>query len=145
MSDDPLAIPDVNVLVALTNASHVFHTEAHRWLDSIERFATTPVTESGLVRMLLNSAVVGQSLRPPQALQILRGIRADRRAEFLPDDVSLAEPQVELAGLAGYRQVTDWQLLNLAAARAGQLVTFDQKVARSVVAADAPLVLTLGS
>jgi predicted nucleic acid-binding protein len=60
MNDARVTVPDVNVLVALTNPAHVFHREAHRWLSGVNRFATTPVTESGLVRMLLNPAVSGQ-------------------------------------------------------------------------------------
>lgn len=116
-SDARLAIPDVNVLVALTNASHVFHTESHRWLAGGERYATTPVTESGIVRMLLNPAVTGQPVTPEQALGVLSGIRADARASFLVDDSSLADADVDTTGLAGHQQVTDWHPLNLAATR----------------------------
>jgi len=46
-TDQTLFLPDVNVLVALTNPAHVFHTEAHRWLGDVTRLATTPITESG--------------------------------------------------------------------------------------------------
>lgn len=143
-SDVRLAVPDVNVLVALTNPSHVFHRESHRWLADVERFATTPVTESGLLRMLLSPAITGQAVAPEQALAVLAGIRADPRAEFLVDDSSLAAAVVNTTGLAGPRQVTDWHLLNLAAYHDGVLVTFDRKIARAVLPADATRVVTLG-
>jgi uncharacterized protein len=144
MGDTPLAIPDVNVLVALTNPSHVFHIEAHRWLATVERYATTPVTESGLLRMLLNPAVTAQSVSAEQALSVLRGVRADPRADFLPDDTSLAAANLEMHGLAGHKQVTDWHLLNLAARHGGVLTTFDRKLARTVASTHGALVVALG-
>jgi toxin-antitoxin system PIN domain toxin len=144
MSDARLAVPDVNVLVALTNPSHVFHRESHGWLADVERFATTPVTESGLLRMLLNPDVTGQGVTPGQALAVLAGIRADPRAEFLADDSSLAEGAVDTTGLAGHKQVTDWHLLNLAARHDAVLVTFDRKLTRAVLPADAARVVSLG-
>jgi hypothetical protein len=144
MSDLKLVVPDVNVLVALTNPSHVFHSEAHRWLAGIERYATTPVTESGLLRMLLNRTVTGQAVTPEQALAVLAGIRADPRAGFLIDDSSLADADVDTTGLAGHKQVTDWHLLNLAARHDGVLVTFDRKITQAVLPGDAVRVVTLG-
>lgn len=143
-SDARLAIPDVNVLVALTNPSHVFHIESLRWLAGVERYATTPVTESGLVRMLLNPAVTGQTVTSERALAVLAGIRAESRAGFLVDDSSLADAAVDTTGLAGHRQVTDWHLLNLAARHDGQLVTFDRRIARAALPGDAVRVVTLG-
>ena len=143
MSEERLAVPDVNILVALTNPSHVFHHESHRWLAGVKRYATTPVTESGLLRMLLNPAVTGQAVSPEQALGVLAGIRADSRAGFLVDDSSLADPNVDTTGLGGHKQVTDWHLLNLAARHDGVLVTFDRRIARAVLPADAPRVATL--
>jgi hypothetical protein len=144
MSSAKLAVPDVNVLVALTNPSHVFHQESHRWLADVARYATTPVTESGLLRMLLNPAVTGQAVTPKQALAVLAGIRADSRAEFLVDDSSLAAANVDTTGLAGHKQVTDWHLLNLASRHDGVLVTLDRRLARAVLPGDAVRVVTLG-
>src|SRR5690625_3159031 len=83
---DALPVPDVNVLVALTNPSHQYHAEAHRWLAGVTQFATTPVTEIGLVRLLLNPAITGQEISIDQAIGVLAGIRADARAVFIPDD-----------------------------------------------------------
>lgn len=144
MSEGRLALPDVNVLVALTNPSHVFHHEAHRWLAGAERFATTPVTESGLLRMLLNPAITGQVVQPREAMGVVAGVRGDARAEFLADDSSLVEADVDTTGLSGHKQVTDWHLLNLAARHDGVLVTFDRRFARAVLPGDAASLLTLG-
>lgn len=143
MSDAQVALPDVNVLVALTNPSHVFHREAHRWLAGAEHYATTPVTESGLLRMLLNPVVTGQEVKTEQALAILAGVRADPRAGFLADETSLAAATVDTTGLGAHQQVTDWHLLNLAARHDGVLVTFDRKIARAALPADAARIVTL--
>lgn len=121
-------IPDVNVLVALTNSSHQHHRRAHRWLTEIESFATTPVTEAGLVRLLLNPAVVGQPVTGRQAVGILRGVRDHAKASFLADDSSLAVATIDLIGLAGHRQTTDAHLVNLAAGQGAVLTTFDRRI-----------------
>ncbi|MGV7591807.1 TA system VapC family ribonuclease toxin, partial [Mycobacterium kansasii] len=82
---------------------------------STPRFATTPITEAGLVRMALNRAVMGTAITAQQALASLASLRADDRATFVPDDSSLAEPSIDLVGLAGNKQVTDLHLVNLVA------------------------------
>jgi predicted nucleic acid-binding protein len=123
-------------LVALTNSAHVHHTQAHRWLSTVERFATTPVTENGLVRMLLNPAVTGQQVSGQLAVGILTGLRADARAAFLPDGSSLSSERIDIAGLAGHQQATDFHLVNLAALHDATLVTFDRRIPQALVASD---------
>lgn len=138
-----LPLPDVNVLVALTNPSHQHHVQAHRWLSTVDHFATTPITESGLVRLLLNPAVMGQPVTGRQAVGILAGLRADARAAFLPDESSLAMARVDLVGLAGHRQVTDLHLVNLAAHHSATLVTFDRAISQALVPQDQRFVQVL--
>ncbi|MCA0158241.1 PIN domain nuclease [Tsukamurella sp. M9C] len=130
-----LELPDVNVLVALVSANHVHHDTARGWFESTARFATTPITEAGLVRMALNRAVMGTAVTAQQALASLASLRADERAEFVPDDSSLAGPSIDLVGLAGHKQVTDLHLVNLVAQHSGVLVTLDTKI-RPVLAPD---------
>ena len=132
----PRALPDVNVLVALTNLAHQHHREAHRWLEGAPAFATTPVTEIGLLRLLLNRSVTGQEVTPRQALGVLAGVRAHERAVFLPDDTSLSEAGLDLVGLSGHRQVTDAHLVNLARTHGCQMVTFDRRITSSLAPDD---------
>lgn len=141
---ETLDLPDLNVLLALVHPSHVHHRPAHEWLAEAPAFATTPVTESGLVRLLMNPTVAGREITGREALTVLAGVRADVRARFLPDDTSLAEPHVGLLGLAGARQVPDWHLLNLAARHGARLVTFDRRLAASLEPGDRDGVLLLG-
>lgn len=136
-------LPDVNVLVALLSPAHVHHHAAHSWFGATERFATTPVTEAGLIRMAMNRTVMGTALSADAALASLRSLRQDRRAVFLADDSTLAEAAIDLVGLAGFRQVTDLHLTNLAARHAGRLVTFDTKIKPVLTTEDQPLVHVL--
>lgn len=137
------ALPDVNVLLALTNPAHQHHDLAHGWLAATHRFATTPLTETALVRLLMNRTVTGQDVSAGQAIDILRGVRADERAVFLPDDTSIATTAVDLIGLAGHRQVVDLHLVGLAARHDCVLVTFDRRIPGGLAAADRHLVTVL--
>ena len=137
-------LPDVNVLVALLNPAHVHHDAAREWFTTTSRFATTPLTESGLVRMAMNPIVMGQAHGAAAALEVLRSLRADERAEFLPDDSSLATAMIDLVCLVGFRQVTDLHLVNLAAYHNARLITFDRKVRAVLASDDQGLICKLG-
>lgn len=54
---------------------------------------------------------------------------------FLPDDSTLADPAIDVAPLAGTKQVTDAHLLNLAARHAMQFATFDGSLVRALAVA----------
>lgn len=141
MSD--LDLPDVNVLVALLHPGHVHHGPAQKWFGSVRRFATTPITESGFVRTALNPAIAGGPVKVVEVMASLNSLRSDDRAEFLPDDSSLAEPEFDLRGLNGFRQVTDFHLVNLVARHSACLVTFDRKIGSILMPDDRHLVCTL--
>lgn len=55
----------------------------------------------------------------------------------------LAVPYVDLIGLAGYKQATDFHLINLVAEHGGVLVTFNGKIAPSLAVADQRFVQAL--
>lgn len=129
-------LPDVNVLVALALPSHVHHDMAHQWLARTERFALTPVTESGFVRLALNPAVVGMRLTCADVLQSLSGIAQHDRATFFPDDASFRDPLIDLVGMASQGRVTDLHLVDLAAKHGAQLVTFDRGLGSALVPDD---------
>ena len=115
---------DANVLIALVVADHVHHNAAEDWIaDAPDRFATCPITEGSLVRLLVRQ---GQSADTAQA--VLTALGQDDRHEFWPDDLSYRD--VALAGVIGHRQVTDAYLAQLARDRGGRLVTFDQGLAK---------------
>jgi len=145
MSEAELFLPDVNVLVALLHPGHACHQAAQQWFAMVERFATTSMTEAGLLRVALNPVVMGMETSASSALAALRSVRADPRAEFLADDSSLANASSErMVGLAGHKQVTDLHLVNLAATHNAQLVTFDRRIRPSLDPSDQRRVVVLG-
>lgn len=136
-------LPDVNVLVALLHPDHVHHRAAQGWFASVDRCATTPITESGFLRLALNPHITGEAINSASAVASLRSLRAHARTEFLPDDCSLGDPAIDLVGLVGFRQVTDLHLVNLAARHSARLVTFDAKIGPTLAPGDQHLVRTL--
>ena len=120
---------DVNALLALSLTTHQHHRAAHRFLSGIAgQWATCPITESALYRLLLNPAVTGSSRRPDDVTVIVRGMRSDPRWTFLEDASSLAQPTVDTTILVGHQQVTDLHLINLAASRGLVLASFDAAI-----------------
>jgi toxin-antitoxin system PIN domain toxin len=114
---------DGNVLVALSVVGHVHHDTAVRWFGGQpEPFATTPITQGTLLRLLLRYGV-----HAPAALTVLEGITGDARHVFWPDDRPY--DRVALRGVLGHRQVTDSYLAALARAHGGRLASLDQGLA----------------
>ena len=56
-----IALLDVNVLVALFDPDHIHNEAAHNWFSANRQggWATCPITENGLVRILANAAYSG--------------------------------------------------------------------------------------
>ena len=134
------ALLDVNVLVALFDPDHPHHEAAHLWFgrDGRAAWATCPLTENGLVRVLSNPAYSPARLSPGAVVERLRAFCRSGEHEFWPDEVSLLDSRLfRSPGPVGYRSVTDVYLLGLATARGGRLATFDRRIlVRSVVGAD---------
>lgn len=115
------ALLDGNVLVALADEAHVHHSATRRWfLDLRSSFATCPITQGTLLRVLLATQAV-QDVATARA--VLDGFTAHERHVFWPDGVSYGE--ISLRGVQGHRQITDAYLAALARGRAGRLVTLD--------------------
>ncbi|QLQ09136.1 MAG: PIN domain nuclease [Nocardioidaceae bacterium] len=127
---------DVNVLFALTWDQHIHHAVAHEQFSKLDTWQTCPATEAGLLRLLLTEQVVGRKVRGSEALGQLAAIRDVSGWGFLDDSASLAEPVIDTRVLMGRRQVTDLQLVNLAATHDTKLATFDAGLRDSLVPAD---------
>jgi toxin-antitoxin system PIN domain toxin len=138
-----LHLPDVNVLVALLNPDHAYHGIVQQWFATVDRFATTPLTESGFIRVAMNPVIAGEEIPSAHVLASLRSLRQHPRAEFLSDASTLAQPDIDLTVLVGYKQVTDLHLVNLAASCHGTLVTLDKRISTCLGPKDQALVLTL--
>jgi toxin-antitoxin system PIN domain toxin len=116
---------DVNALVAMAWDSHVHHAAVRSWFaeEATAGWATCPVTESGFIRVSSNPKVLPAAIRVADARSVLAVLRGAVGHEFWADDVSPTDPDVP--AVAGYRLVTDAQLLTLARRHTARVLTFD--------------------
>ena len=119
---------DVNVLLALGCDAHVHHDAAHARFSEVSAWSTTPITELGFVRLMLTEAVIGRSVRPADALDQLRAFRAVEGWSWISDDMSPTVWPSVRGVLRGRRQVTDLQLVAIAAANGCRVATFDEGI-----------------
>ena len=136
MTTELTRLLDANALLALYDPAHIHHSSAHRWFASIDDWATTAITEAAFLRLAANPKVMNDPVTTTEALTALSAMRSLPQHRQLPDDSSLAEPVIDLRSLLGHRQITDFHLVNLAAANAAILATFDAKLHRSLLPAD---------
>jgi uncharacterized protein len=116
---------DGNVLVALSDASHVHHSQAARWFTVLKApFATCPSTQGTLLRMLLDFSAVPDM---GSAVAFLAQLTAHPQHRFWPDDLAYGE--IAWHGVQGHRQVKDAYLAALARHHGGKLVSFDHGLA----------------
>ena len=136
-----VALLDVNVLLALFDPDHVHHDAAHEWFADHREdgWATCPLTENGLVRVLSNPAYAAVHEAPAVIVGRLASFCASGNHVFWRDEVSLRDPRV-LAPAAGltHRHVTDVYLLSLAKHRGGRLATFDRRIPLAAVVGAEP-------
>lgn len=143
---DPIRLLDANVLVALSVDVHVHHAQAHAALAGFGAgWATCPLTEAALVRLLLNPAATGRRVGGTEAMDLLRGIRAQPSWQFIEDNSSLAQPHIDTTPLMGTKQVTDFHLVNLAAENGILLATFDSRIPAALAVNDRRHVELIGA
>jgi toxin-antitoxin system PIN domain toxin len=126
-----IALLDVNVLVALFDPDHVHHEPAHRWfaVQQPAGWATCPLTENGLIRVLSTPAYSPAAEPPALITERLRILCRAAGHRFWPDDISFRDGGLFAAGApASHRQVTDLYLLGLTVKRQGCLATFDRGI-----------------
>jgi toxin-antitoxin system PIN domain toxin len=127
-----IALPDINVLLALAWSNHPYHDAAHRWFtrDATAGWATCLLTQTGFLRLSLNPQVVGVSIDCQAAVHLLRNLVA-HPYQYRETAPALTTPLfIELVPrIIGYRQVSDATLLYLARVGGLKLVTFDRPVA----------------
>jgi toxin-antitoxin system PIN domain toxin len=122
---------DVNVLLALLWPRHESHDAAHTWFTKSghKAWATSPLTQLGVLRLLTNPAVTQGVVSAAAALTAVDEATGHEGHEFWPLDRGMTIGLKALAArLQGHRQWTDAVLLWQATQRDGVLVTFDSGV-----------------
>lgn len=131
------ALLDVNLLIALFDADHVFHERGHEWWTANHEigWASCPLTENGVVRIMSNPKYSEKlNYSPGELIKLIRRFTKQSDHEFWPDDISLRDKTAfAFDRIHGSRQLTDIYLLALALKKGGRLVTFDSGIPLSAV------------
>lgn len=139
-----LYLPDVNVLIALSNDVHEGHQAATGWFKGRggDEWALCPITEAGFIRLSTAPHVGNKEMI--DAIALLEEMTRLPGYRFLPISdrwFTLVKPFC--ARLHGYRQVTDAYLLGLAIKESAVLVTLDTHIEALAGAEYSRFLLTL--
>ena len=122
---------DVNVLVALVDSAHVSHDAAHDWFGREGRkdWATCPITENGLVRILANPKYPNALPTAADAIALARAIGEPAWTRLLDRRC----PPSRRKPLRGARmltagQITDSYVLALAVSRGASFATLARRL-----------------
>lgn len=128
------ALLDINVLIALMDGDHVHHVAATNFLKNLgpAGWATCPLTENGLLRILGNKLAL-QEAGSPEDVRTQFLVWCDYRGyHFWPDDLSLTDIQI-FPTLPPSKHLTDLYLLGLAVKHGGRFATFDENINASLI------------
>jgi uncharacterized protein len=126
---------DVNALIAILDEEHVHHRVIHEWwaANRSAGWATCPLTENGLVRIMSQSGYKNP-ITTTFAIDLLVEQVSETGHAFWPDDISLCDGTLfNPSCILGPNQITDVYLLALAVKNGGRLVTFDRAVPLAAV------------
>jgi len=122
---------DVNLLMGLCDADHVHHVRARSWFHKTgpSGWATCPLTENALLRIIGHPDYPGGPGSPAAVLPLLQHMRSQPSHIFLPDTITLADANLvpDLSGITP-KMLTDLYLLALAVAHGGRLATLDKRI-----------------
>ena len=121
---------DVNLIISLLDSAHAQHDLAMTWFRKVgsRGWATCPVTENGLIRVVSHMSYPNLRLTPGLAAESLSRFKAAFPGihQFWADDISLTDTSIlDLSWLTGCRQPSDAYLAGLAYRNGGRLATLD--------------------
>ena len=124
---------DANVLIALAWPEHIAHDRARRWFShhAHRGWATCPMTQAALVRILSNPGFSPHALTPGDAFEVLVRNVGLPGHEFWADSIDLRQALTQMpTALTGHQQITDAYLVALAIKNRGKLATLDRSILR---------------
>jgi uncharacterized protein len=122
---------DANVLVALMWPAHNDHLRVQKWFarNQDSGWATCPITQAVVIRILSNPAFSRDALSPQQAMTVLESNLQHPKHCFWTDEISVLDALSPFKKrLAGHRQITDAYLVALAEHHKSKLATTDRAV-----------------
>jgi toxin-antitoxin system PIN domain toxin len=122
---------DVNVLLILHDGLHQHYKLVSRWFAhaGVNSFATCPMTQSGLIRLLTHGVPGLGPFDMPEARNALQRLTQQPGHVFWPDIPPWLDCTRSLSvRLQGHRQTTDAYLLGLAIHNRGKLATLDSGI-----------------
>ncbi len=102
------AVLDVNVIIASVFADHMMHAVARRFVEGLDHFHTTPMTQGGFLRFATRPWKNERKEEQPPRLTMaeaqtkLAEFTAADGHVFLPDDAPFTE--LGLRSMQGHRQ-----------------------------------------
>jgi uncharacterized protein len=129
--------PDLNVWVALSFTEHTHHGDASHWFKELPddcALLFSRYTQVGLLRLLTNSAVMGDYVQTVQSgWNIYDRWLGDPRVQFHPEprsvDAAFRQATTSFASKAASKWIGDCYLLAFANEAGATLVTFDRALA----------------
>ena|ERR1035437_8031039 len=122
---------DVNLLLILHDPLHPHYDLVSQWFArrADEPFATCPITQSGLLRLLIRGVPGLAPYGMQEARDALSHLILQPGHVYWPDDPSyLDATRILFARMQGHRQITDAYLLGLAIHNKGKLATLDRGI-----------------
>ena len=128
-----LAVPDINVWLALSAPEHPHHRAARRWWRQHDgSIAFVRSSQLGFLRLMTTAAAMdGKPLSIDEAWRVYDRLFDDDRVTFCsePADVERRFREMAVGSTASPKVWADAWLLATAEAEGGVLVTFDQALA----------------
>ena len=122
---------DVNVLFILHQPAHTDFGLVSRWFGRGKRlrFATCPMTQAGMLRLLTQRIADLDLFRIDEAVEVLRNLVRHPGHVHWPDIPPYLEATAPLVKrMQGHRQIADAYLLGLARHHHGRLATLDKAI-----------------
>ena len=122
---------DVNLLFVLHQPAHGDYKLVSSWVAGNKKlsFATCPITQAGLLRLLTQPIQGLDVFRVDEAREALQNLVSRPGHAYWPDVPSYLDATTTLfKRMQGHRQITDAYLLGLARHHGGKLATLDKAI-----------------
>lgn len=122
--------PDVNVLIALFDASHQHHQLAKREFTKFlsTGWCTCPLIQNGFIRIISNPSYLN-NMTVAESTNLLKSAVDSTNHTYLDQTVSLLDAhRFETTKLLSHKQITDLFLIGMAIHHDVKLLTFDRNI-----------------